>query len=356
MNTRGSLAVAAGIATALWQISPALWAVHAPTLSGPAQRIATPCTACRVREHDPALRTIIPPGAGIELVSAGYRWVEGPVWYRGALLFSDIPANRVYRWQPPAAPVVFLEPSGYTGAVPFRGAEPGANGLTVDPLGNLVICEHGDRRVTRLETDGSRTVLADRYDGRRLNSPNDAVYARNGDLYFTDPPFGLPGQFDDPDRELDFSGIYRVTRHGEVELLSRALKAPNGLAFSPDGTVLYVTDVDPARPAWMAFPVRSDGRLGDPRVLRDASAESGPGRGAPDGLKVDHEGHLFGAGPDGVYVMSATGALLGMLDLGVPTANVAWGDDGRTLYITASTAVYRIRTLSLPAAPWGDAR
>lgn len=343
MVSRRVLTVAAGLTAALWQISPALWAAHS---------LPEWCKACQVREHDPALRGLIAPGTRIELVSAGYRWVEGPVWYGRALLFSDIPANRIYRWQPPGEVTVFLEPSGYSGTAPFGGAEPGANGLTRDPEGRLVICEHGDRRITRLEADGSRTVLADRYQGRRLNSPNDAVYHASGDLYFTDPPFGLPGQFDDPGRELDFSGIYRVTPDGSVELLSRALKAPNGLAFSPDGRELYVTDVDPARPAWLAFPVAADGRLGEPRMLRDARAESGPGRGAPDGLKVDHSGHLFGAGPGGVFVLSPTGALLGTLELGVPTSNVAWGDDGSTLYITADTALYRVRTAT-SAAPTG---
>jgi len=314
---------------------------------------ATPCTTCQVQALDPVFWTLVPHDAQIELISDGFHWVEGPVWLADALLFSDIPANRIYRWQTSAAPEVFLEHSGYDEAAPFAGAEPGSNGLTLDALGRLVICEHGNRRITRLESDGTRTVLADRYLGRRLNSPNDAVYGPRGDLYFTDPPFGLPATFDDPDRELEFSGVFRLTTAGEVELLSRALKAPNGLAFSPEGDVLYVTDVNPARPAWYAFPVNAGGDLGAPWTLRDASAESGAGRGAPDGIKVDRQGNVFGAGPGGVYVMSPQGRLLGLLHLGVPTANVAWGDDGSTLYITASTSVYRIRTrtagVALPA-------
>lgn len=314
-------------------------------LGSPALSAAV-CGQCRITAADPALHAIIAEDAQVELLADGFRWVEGPVWAGRGLLFSDIPANRIYRWQPPGRVSVFLERSGYHGSVPFRGAEPGSNGLILDAAGRLVICEHGNRRITRLEHDGTRRVLAQRYRGRRLNSPNDATFHPDGSLYFTDPPFGLPGSFQDPARELDFSGIYRVRADGVVELMSRELRAPNGLAFSPDGRTLYVTDVDPRRSAWLAFPVAEGHRLGRPRVLRDITHLSGPGRGAPDGLKVDRDGHLFGAGPGGVFVMTATGQLLGTIELGVPTANVAWGDDGSTLYIAADSGIYRLRTLT----------
>lgn len=318
---------------------PTFWQTHA-LLQGD----ATQCELCQVQALDPGFWNLFPQNALIERIGSDFDWVEGPVWFEESLLFSDIPANRIYRWKPDGTFSVFLEQSGYQGLEAFTGAEPGSNGLALDASGRLVICEHGSRRITRLEADGSRTVLAERYAGRRLNSPNDLAFDRNGSLYFTDPPFGLPGQFSDPGKELAFSGIYRRHSNGMVELLSRRLKAPNGLAFSPGGETLYVTDVDPERPAWYAFPVNAQGRLGEPRLLYDASAESGAGRGAPDGLKVDVTGHLFGAGPGAVFVMTAQGQLLGKLIIGTPVANVAWGDDGSTLYITADNSVYRIRT------------
>lgn len=296
---------------------------------------------------DPRLDRLIAPDAQLERIASGHRWVEGPAWdgRNGALLFSDIPANTVYRWVSTGGVRPFVTPSGYSGAAPFTGKEPGSNGLTFDAAGRLVLCEHGDRRITRLDADGRRRVLVDRYQGRRLNSPNDAVYARNGDLYFTDPPFGLPGTFDDPQRELPFSGVYRLRRDGTLELLTDALRAPNGIELSPDERTLYVTDVDPDRPAWLAFELRDDG-LGARRVLADARPWTLLRRGGPDGLDADAQGHLFAAGPEGVFVFAPNGVLLGVIETGVPTANVAWGEDGSTLFIAADTSIYRLRTLT----------
>jgi gluconolactonase len=283
--------------------------------------------------------------AAIEKIAHGFQWLEGPVWdrRRNALLFSDIPQNSVFRWTRAEGTSLFLRPSGYTGSAPFTGPEPGSNGLTFDAEGRLVLAQHGDRRVVRREHDGKFTVLAARYEGKRLNSPNDVVFDAKGNLYFTDPPFGLPGTFDDPGKELAFQGVYRLSRDGKLTLLTKELRAPNGIAFSPDEKTLYVTDVDPKRSAWLAFEVKSDGTLGKPRVLRDVTEERKKSPGGPDGIKVDKRGNLFGAAPGGVWVMAPDGALLGKIELGVKTGNVAFGEDGRTLFITASDAVYRVR-------------
>lgn len=295
--------------------------------------------------RDPRLDRLVPRGAVVEKIADGFTWVEGPAWSRagGFLLFTDIPNNAVYRWQEGAGARLFLKPSGYTGAAPFPGREPGANGLTFDPAGRLVLCEHGDRRIARIEPDGRKTTLADRYQGRRLNSPNDLVFKSNGDLYFTDPPFGLPKAFGDPAKELDFSGVFRLAPDGRLTLLTREIRAPNGLAFSPSERTLYVSNADPARAVWLAYDVKEDGTLGSGRVFFDATAWAQAKPGAPDGMKVDREGHLFAAGPGGVHIFTPDGTHLGSIEMPVPTSNVTWGNDGSVLYITADTAIYRIR-------------
>lgn len=302
---------------------------------------------------DPRLDKLVPGDAHLERLQDGFDWLEGPAWSPalGSLLFSDIPRNAVYRWSPGSRVELFLQPSGYTGPSPFAGREPGSNGLLFDSEGRLILCEHGDRRITRLEADGRKTVLVDRYRGRRLNSPNDAVLSAAGDLFFTDPPFGLPGTFEDPKRELDFSGVYRLAPTGVLTLLTAAIRAPNGIALSPDETLLYVTDVDPARPAWLVYPLRPDGTLGPGRVFVDALPFTLVHAGGPDGLKLDDAGNLFAAGPGGVYVFAPDGTHLGTLSTGVATSNVAWGEDGSTLFVTAGSALYRIR-LTTRGAGW----
>jgi gluconolactonase len=296
----------------------------------------------KITRLDPRFDALVPADAVAEKVVDGHTWVEGPVWNRAGnfLLFSDIPRNAIFKWQNGIS--LFLKPSGYTGDAPFTGREPGSNALTYDRQGRLVICQHGDRRIVRVEEDGSWTTLADRYDGKRLNSPNDAVFKSNGDLYFTDPPFGLPKTFDDPGRELPFCGVYRV-KNGRVTLLTKEVKAPNGIAFSPDEKTLYVTDVDPNRSAWLAFDVNDDGTLANGRVFFDATNWRKNQPGAPDGLKVDRAGNIFGAGRGGVHVFAPDGMWLGSIETGVATSNCAWGEDGSTLFITADHALYRIR-------------
>lgn len=303
----------------------------------------TPPASPSIVRLDPRLDKLVPKDTVIEKIADGFAWVEGPVWDRkgGYLLFSDIPNNRVIKWEPGKGTSEFLKPSGYTGGKAFTGREPGSNGLTFDPAGQLVLAEHGDRRIARLEPDGKKTTLADRYEGKRINSPNDVVFKSNGDLYFTDPPFGLPGTFDDPKKELPFQGVYRLSREGKLTLLTKDLKAPNGIAFTQDEKKLYLSDS--LGPRWMVFDVREDGTLAKGGVLLEASEFKKNGPGVPDGLKVDQQGSIFGAGPGGIYVIAPDGTLLGRFDFGVATGNCAWGEDGSTLFITSNTALYRVR-------------
>jgi gluconolactonase len=322
----------------------AAWAPGRPAHAG--DQPPGPATLGTVERKDPRLDRLIPPGAVIEKLADGFDWAEGPVWFPdegGYLLFSDIPKNAIWKWTPGRGVSLFLKPAGYTGSAP-RGGEPGSNGLARDAEGRLVLCEHGDRRVARREKDGKKVTLAGRYQGKRLNSPNDLVFRPNGDLYFTDPPYGLEKGWDDPARELDFCGVYRLTPRGELTLLTKELSRPNGIGFSPDGRTLYVANSDPKRAVWMAFPVKADGTLGPGRVFADVTAQVGKKPGLPDGLKVDRAGHLFATGPGGVLVFAPDATLLGVLATGVPTANCAFGDDGSTLYITADKNLARVRT------------
>jgi len=299
----------------------------------------------KIVREDPRLDELLPPDARIEVLAAGFDWAEGPVWDRkgGYLLFSDIPKNSVFKWTRERGIELFMKPAGYTGVAEY-GREPGSNGLVIDPQGRLILMEHGDRRVARMDPDGGKVTLADRYQGKRLNSPNDGALKSNGDLYFTDPPYGLPKQWNDPRRELDFCGVYRWS-NGTLTLLTAELSRPNGIAFSPDERTLYVANSDPARAIWMAYPVKDDGTLGPGRVFADVTAMvSRDLPGLPDGLKVDARGNLWATGPGGVHVYAPDGRRLGRLDTGEATANVAWGDDGSTLYITADMYLCRLKT------------
>jgi gluconolactonase len=291
---------------------------------------------------DPALDRILPPEARLEKLAGGFQFTEGPVWHPdGYLLFSDPNANTIYRWSPEGAVSVFRTKSGYSGFDIRRYRQPGSNGLTLDRDGLLTINEHGNRRVTRLERTGKITVLADRYDGKRLNSPNDLVYRSDGTLYFTDPPFGLPKTFDDPGKELPFSGVYLV-KDGQVRLLAKELSGPNGIAFSPDEKYLYVGNWDLARKVLMRYEVDTEGRLRNGKVFHDFTREAEPV--ALDGIKVDVEGNVYVSAPGGVWILSPAGKALGRIVPPEHDANFAFGDaDGRSLYLTASTGLYRIR-------------
>ena len=323
----------------------ALFAVS--ILSSCMTRSAEVATLGRIERLDPAFDRLVDKAAIIELLVANkFDWAEGPVWDAAGkrVLFSDIPKNMIWEWSQSSGLKQFLMPSGYTGATPFTGREPGSNGLTFNALGELVMCQHGDRRVAKW-TGGKFVTLADRYAGKRLNSPNDLAIRTNGDVYFTDPPYGLPKHTEDPGRELDFQGVYRLSGKGEVTLLTKELNRPNGLAFSADEKTLYVANSEPAKAILMAYPVQPDGSLGAGKVFFDVTAAvSKQQPGVPDGLKVSTDGTVWATGPGGVLVYSAQGKHLGTLATGVATANLAFGDDGSTLYITADKNLVRVRT------------
>jgi gluconolactonase len=297
-----------------------------------------------IERVDGRLDRLVPPETRLERIAGGFEFTEGPVWTRdGALLFSSPNTNTIYRWQPEGAVSVFRPKSGYTGVDIGRYRQPGSNGLTFSPDGLLTICQHGNRRVIRVNPHGDITVLADRYEGRRLNSPNDLVYRSDGTLFFTDPPFGLPQGFDDPGKELDYSGVFRV-RDGRVELLTDELSGPNGLALSPDERLLYVGNWDPERVVVMRY----DPETGKGSVFFDMTGAPGSDEEAIDGLKIDCEGNVYVCGPGGVWVLAPTGEHLGTLAVPEPPHNLAWGgEDSRTLYVTALTSVYRMR-LGIP--------
>lgn len=310
-----------------------------------------PMTLGSIDRKDPAFDALIPKDAKIEVLAGGFKWTEGPVWDKkgNALLFTDIPNNRVVRWSAKDGVSDFLKPSGYTGKEDFKGTEPGANGLTFDKDGNLILCQHGDRRVARLKGDKTFETLADKYDGKRLNSPNDLVFAKNGDMYFTDPPYGLPGNVLDPKnphKELDFQGVYKLTPKGELTLLTKEMTKPNGIALSPDEKTLYVANSDPDKAIWMAFPIKADGTLDKGKLIHDATADvkASPNKGLPDGMKVDAKGNIFATAVNGVYVFSPDFKLIGRIVTNDKTANCAWGDDGTVLYMATNDKLTRVKT------------
>ena len=332
MNRRSFLSLSALAAT-----SRSAWAQ-------PPQALVKP-TLGKILRDSPKLDSLIAPDAKVEVLASGFAWCEGPVWDKrnNCLLFSDIPKNSVMKYKDGEGVSLFLKPSGYTGSVDY-GKEPGSNGLLMDTEGRLISCEHGDRRMARLEKDGGKRTLVDNYQGKRLNSPNDVTLKSNGDLYFTDPPYGLPNNYDDKRRELDFCGVYRLSKNGQVTLLTKEMSRPNGIAFSPDEKTLYVANSDPAKAIWMSYPVNADGLLGTGKVFGDTTSVADKLPGLPDGMKIDQNGNLFASGPGGIYVMAPDGTRLGRIDTGQRTSNCAWGEDGSVLYMTADYFLCRIRT------------
>lgn len=339
MSSRRTFLAATGAAIAV-AASPALrvWAQDKKEL---------PKSIGKIERLDPAFDKLVPADAKIEVLGGGFEWSEGPVWMKeGYLLFSDIPRNQIVKWDPKSGISIFAEKIGYSGTAAFTGGEPGTNGLMLDPQGRLTMCCHGDRVVKRMNADGKTTVLADKYEGKRFNSPNDLVFHSNGDLYFTDPPYGLPKQYDDPARELDWCGVYRLGKDGKVTLLTKEMTRPNGIGFSPDFKTLYVANSDPKIAIWKAFPVKDDGTLGEGKVFNDQTAMVNKEgyKGLPDGLAVDKQGNVWATGPGGVCVFNKDGKLLGRLNTGEATANCKFGDDGTTLFVTADMYICKVKT------------
>jgi gluconolactonase len=316
----------------------------------------------RIELLDSALDAIVDPDAKIEVLAEGLVWSEGPVWWRegNSLLFSDIPRNSIYRWNEGEGLTLFLRPSGYTGGGPRHGAAPppedvdeqGSNGLAIDSTGRLVLCQHGDRRVALLakpltvnETPEAEYVTwADRWEGKRFNSPNDLALHNSGAVYFTDPPYGLEKGGDTTTREIDFNGVYRADRDGNVTLVTREMTKPNGIALSPDHKTLLVGQSDSNAPLWRAFDIQPDGSLGQPRIFFDAKHLVAKGlKGSPDGFKVDQQGNVLATGPGGVLVISAEGKHLGTISTGELISNCAFGDDGSTLYMTSHMYLCRVK-------------
>ena len=323
--------------------------------------ITTAAFSQNIQKLDPVLDSIVGPDAKLERVVSGFdKWTEGPVWtHEGSLLFAEIPANNIIQWIPGKGVSVFMHPSGYKGSEPFKGPEPGSNGMTLDADGRISVAGHAGRTVWRMESVDPKaqiTVLADSYQGKRLNSPNDLVYKSDGSLYFTDPPYGLPTQSDeDPQKELRVNGVYRILgarQHkpaalpdrDKMQLVIKDLARPNGLAFSPDEKILYVAES--GKKQWIRYRVQSDGTVTEGTLFLDASTD--PADGGPDGLRVDIKGNIYGSGPGGVWIISPEGKHIGSIKVPERVSNVAWGDeDGRTLYITASTSLFRVK-LKIP--------
>jgi gluconolactonase len=329
-------------------------------LGQPTQIESTPI---RVDKLDPAFDKIVPADAMLERVASGFRWVEGPVWAQNKLFFAEIPSNSIRTWSTDKGVEIFLQPSGYQGTAPYGGREPGSNGMTLDTRGRLTMAGHARRDIYRLESLDPKaqiTILADTYQGKLLNSPNDLVYKSDGSLYFTDPPYGLRTQGDnDPEKQLSVNGVYRIPHaltqkpgaepaRDQLQLLVSDLPRPNGIAFSPDEKYLYVDSTAPKR-IWMRYTVKADGTLDEPKLFYDASNDRRPGN--PDGMKVDVEGNIYSAGPGGVIILSPEGKLLGTILMPNGVSNVAWaGADRKTLYITATNSVYRVH-LNIAGAP-----
>jgi gluconolactonase len=296
---------------------------------------------------DPSFLNLVDTAAGIEILAEGFEWSEGPVWVANGnyVLFTDIPPNKIMKWSEANGLEQYLTPAGYTGTVP-RGGESGANGLMLDADGKLVLCQHGDRRLARMEAplDSPKpvfTTLADNFEGKRLNSPNDGVFHKNGDLFFTDPPYGLVNNINDSSKEISFQGVYRVGKDGKTSLVTKNMTRPNGIAFSPDYKKLYVANSGDTIKIWNVFDVSEDGTPSNEKLFYDASSSTDPG--APDGLKIDSKGNLYATGPGGVWVFTPDAKMLGKIKVGQLCSNVALNSDQTALYITADPWLVRVK-------------
>ena len=299
--------------------------------------------------NDPLIYQAIPKDAQVEILAEGFEWTEGPLWLstENKLLFSDIPNNSIFEWTEKGGKKLYLKPAGYTGKEK-RGGETGSNGLLLGPEGELILCQHGDRRIARMNAPiknpkAEFITLSDNYNGKKLNSPNDAVLSKNGELYFTDPPYGLEKNTNDPAKEMDFQGVYKLDKMGKTTLLTKELSRPNGIAFSPNGKKLYVGCSDPEKAIWMVYEVTKDGLLKNGKLFFDATSMTKDLKGLPDGMKVHRNGWVFATGPGGVLIFTPESMHLGTIFTGEATANCAFNDDFSALYITADDYLLRVK-------------
>lgn len=301
-----------------------------------------------IEEFDQALSAVIDPASNVEIIAEGFEWSEGPLWIDGlGLLFSDIPPNKVFLWTESTGAKLYLTPSGYTSNV-TRGGEIGSNGLLLDHEKRLVLCQHGDRRIARMTPDVHSPkpifeTIVDNYLGKKLNSPNDACFDTSGDLYFTDPPYGLESRMDDPLKELDFQGVYRYAKDGVLTLMTNEMTRPNGIALTPDEQTLIVANSDPEMAIWMKYSLDEDGLIKSKELFYDATQEVGKQAGLPDGLKIDNQGYVYASGPGGIWIFTESGKVLGIIRTGQATSNCAMDSNEDYLYITADMYVMRVK-------------
>jgi gluconolactonase len=299
-----------------------------------------------VERLQPELDKLITADAKPEVLATGFKWSEGPVWAakEKMLLFSDVPADTVFKWTEANGLEVYLSPSGFTGKE-YHGTERGSNGLVIDKDGNLVLCQHGDRRIARMESpmgDPKPTykTLIDNFRGKKFDSPNDAVFDHKGNLYFTDPPYGLAGHEHDSTKEAPYQGVYRLSPSGQITLLIDTLTKPNGIALSPDDQYLFIGNSDPDKAIWYRYAIQ-DTTLRDGKIFFDAASLGE--QGSPDGMKIDRDGNLFASGPGGILIFSPEGKLIGRVHLPQATANCAFSEDEKTLFITSDSVVLRLK-------------
>jgi gluconolactonase len=306
-------------------------------------------TTGTIERIDPALDAIIDTSVKPGIIAEGFEWSEGPLWIekKNMLLFSDVPKNTIYKWTEAKGKEIYLKPSGYTDSIPSICKEPGSNGLILDSDGNLVLCQHGDRRMARMDAPLDKPsakfiTLADKYNGNRFSSPNDAVY-NLGELFFTDPPYGLGTQDDeDPKKEISFNGVYKLKKDGTVVLLTDSISRPNGIAFFPGGKRLLIACSDPYKPNWYSFDVSGDS-LVNGKIFYSTAGYDKKWKGLPDGLKIDRNGNVFATGPGGVWIFNSGGKLLGKIKLEQATSNIALSADEKTMYMTNDMNVLRLK-------------
>jgi len=301
-----------------------------------------------IERLDPDFDLIVNSDAKIEIIAQGMDWSEGPLWIDSLsmLLFSDVPANTIFKWTEKNGKEVYLTPSGYTDTIK-RGGETGSNGLLLNASGQLVLCQHGNRQMAQMDADLLHPAprfktIADTFQGKKFNSPNDAAFRRNGDLFFTDPPYGLERGMQDSLKEIPFQGVYLVKPSGQVKLLLDSLTRPNGIALSPDEKILYISNSDPNRMRWYAYDINGDSLVRG-RIFYDATAVAGTQVGSADGMKVDKNGNIFSAGPGGVWIFDRKGKVLGKFKIPNAVSNCSLSRDQRTLYVTADMNVLRIK-------------